>query len=271
MMSTAGTRPLKHQQMMLTQPVAQVGEIQHLLEAAGAETFLFPTLEIQPLTDTGSLIHMLRGDSFYDWLIVTSANAVRVLANCAAQQGIGLSQRFAGTRLAAVGPKTAQSLEALGFQDVLVPAEYRAEALAESLIQAGVSGRRCLFLRAEQVRDVLSLRLKAAGAELEDIIVYRATLPADHQTEAAQAALKQGQIDWIVFTSPACVRNFAQSFQAQELPQLLHGVQIASLGPITSQAAREVFGRCELEASSATLAALSQSLQQQALAKIVQT
>ena len=156
-------------------------------------------------------------------------------------------------KLAAIGPGTADELARYDLQADLVPEQFRAEALAG----AGARGAGAAIPagRASRGREVLAEQLAAAGATVEQIVVYSSTnvtLP-DPQVVAM---LRAGQIDWITVTSSAIARSLGELFGDD-----LHRAKLASISPITSGALRELGHQPAVEAAEYTMAGLAASIQ----------
>ena len=96
--------------------------------------------------------------STYDWLVFTSSNGVRAFFTRFAAQRRDVRE-LAPVRLAAIGPETAGELERRMLRPAVVPHEYRAEGLLESLAAEDLRGRRVLLPRAAGARAVLPLSL----------------------------------------------------------------------------------------------------------------
>ena len=92
-------------------------------------------------------------------------------------------------------------------------------------------------------------------------VVYCNRMPQQlHET--ARRALEQRELDVITFSAPSTVRNLAILLGgAARLGELLEGVVVASIGPITSQACRELGLSVTVEPQRATLADLTDSLE----------
>ena len=112
--------------------------------------------------------------------------------------------------MAAIGPGTADELARYGLRADLVPEQYRAEALAEALAREA-PGRRFLLARASRGREVLAEQLSAAGAAVEQIVVYSST-DVQEPDPAVAALLRAGRIDWITVTSSAIARSLVGLF-----------------------------------------------------------
>ena len=139
-------------------------------------------------------------------------------------------------RVAAIGPKTAEALQARGVIPNFIPDEYVAEAILPGL--GDLRGRWVLLPRAEIARKALPEAIFEAGGIPHEIAVYR-TLPAQPDSEGL-AALKSG-VDIVTLTSPSTVQNFVAIARQNGLdPLALPGNPwFACIGPITEKAARE--------------------------------
>ena len=236
---------LAGRRVLVTRAAHQAGKLSEGLRSLGAEPVEVSVLEIRPPADLAPLDHALRALDSYDWLILTSANTVRVLTDRA--QSLGLSLH-AGPRLkvAAVGEATATAARQSGLPVALVPETYIAEALVASL--AGLSaGRKILLARAEIARDVIPDALRAAGARVDVVDAYRNVLPAA-APELLRAALEKG-IDAATFTSSSSATHLADAARAAGIAFPFAGVRAVSIGPITSQALRELGWEPAVEAT----------------------
>ncbi|HEY2761435.1 MAG TPA: uroporphyrinogen-III synthase, partial [Pirellulales bacterium] len=124
---------------------------------------------------------------------------------------------------------------------------YRAEALAE-LLAKNARGKKFLLARASRGREVLAETLVAAGAVVEQIVVYLSTDVPAADAEIA-AALQAGQIDWITVTSSAIARSVVKM-----LGNDLRKTKIVSISPVTSGTLRELGFEPAAEAGVYTMA-----------------
>lgn len=139
--------------------------------------------------------------------------------------------------MCAIGPKTAEALEALKIRVDFVPSEYRAEAIFAGLRNEDLKGKRLLIPRAKIARDVLPEELGKAGALVEVVEVYRTIRPGAN-AEEIKDWLREGTISAITFTSSSTVSNFVEMVGVEEAQKLIAEVPIASIGPITADKAR---------------------------------
>ena len=238
---------------MVTRAQQQSGSLRERLEAQGAEVLLVPTIEIVPPQSYEHLDDALREAKRFAWLVVTSANAVRVIGERLAVLGIA-PQPLAHLRCAAVGPSTAEALHALGLAVEVVPGQYVGESLADALADR-VRGQRVLLVRAAVARDVVPEALSAAGASVTAVDAYQTVVPAGAVVRARAIFGGVPLPDAVVFTSGSTVTHLMDVLRDAGL-SLPSVVACVSIGPVTSAALREHGLVVAAEAETATLDAL---------------
>jgi uroporphyrinogen III methyltransferase/synthase len=196
-------------------------------------------IEIAPLAvETTVFADLAR----YDWLVLTSANGVERLRELLHEAKRDFPAHI---KVAAIGPETAARAREAGMTPALVPERFIAEELADALAAAMAPGARMLLARAAGARDVLPDQLRARGAQVDVLEIYRAVPPAD--VSARLAACLPG-VDMITFTSSSTVRHFVAAMPGR-LPD---AVRIACIGPITAQTARDLGLRVDIIAQEYT-------------------
>jgi uroporphyrinogen III methyltransferase/synthase len=221
--------PLAGVSVAVTRARAQASRLAAQLRALGATVVEAPAIRIEPLAVD------LPDPGGYDLLVLTSPNGVEELF-----RHVRDARALAGPAIAAIGPGTAAALRAHGVQADVVPARAVGEGLAEAL--AGRTFARALIARAEEARDVVPDALRAAGADVDVVALYRTV--AEPLSDAARARVLGA--DWATFTSASAVRHFHAAAGS------LDGPQLASIGPITSAALSELGYAPDLEASDHT-------------------
>jgi uroporphyrinogen III methyltransferase/synthase len=230
-------RPLFGQRVAITRPSDQAGpQIDRLLEL-GAQPILLPTIAVKPIDDWGDVDRTLVALSSYDWLVFTSVNGVRALLDRLWFIG-GDARRLAHIKLAAIGESTADALREFHLRPDIIPESFRAEALAEALLPH-VVGQRVLWARASRVRDVLSTELRAAGATVDELVVYQ-NVDVECWDADLIALLERGEVDWICLSSPSIARNLRRLLSPAALAHIGTRIKLASISPVTSAAARDV-------------------------------
>jgi len=228
--------PLAGRRVLVTRAAHQAGKLSDGLRALGVEPVEVPVLEICPPASFDPLDTALRQIDSYNWLILTSANVVRVLRERAAVLGVALTQR-ASLQVAAVGSATAKAAIDAGIKVDFIPESYVAESLVEGLL-GKVAGQRILLARAAVARDVIPDAMRAAGAEVDVVDAYQNAIP-EAAPEQLRRALAQG-IDAATFTSSSSATHLAEAIGKAGLPWPLPGIPAISIGPITSQTLREL-------------------------------
>lgn len=248
--------PLAGRRVLVTRAAHQAGKLSEGLRALGAEPVEVPVLEIGPPATFGPLDAAIRQVDRYDWMILTSANAVRVLAERAAELGIelgtGLGQP-AGLKVAAVGEATAAAARRAGFQVIFIPVSYVAESLVRGMADRA-AGQRILLARAAVARDVIPDALRDAGAEVDVVDAYRNVLP-EAAPEQLRLALVEG-IDAATFASSSSATHLADAARQAGIAWPLAGVPAVSIGPITSQTLRELGWEPAVEANPSDIPGL---------------
>ena len=228
--------PLAGRRVLVTRAAHQASKLSKGLRALGAEPVEVPVLEIRPPASFDALDKALHQLGRYDWLILTSANTVRALAERTAALGLALVQPT-GLQVAAVGEATADAARKAGFEVAFVPDAYVAESLTKGLI-GQVAGQRILLARAAMARDVIPDALRAAGAEVVVVDAYRNVLP-EAAPEMLRMAMKEG-IDAATFTSSSSATHLAEAARAAGIAWPLASGPAVSIGPITSQTLRDL-------------------------------
>ncbi len=245
-------RPLAGRLVLITRPGEQSRELRDLLAAAGAEVLEQPGIVVSDPSDWSPADAAIERIASHDWIVFSSTNGVKRLLDRLLARGRRIED-LAAVKLAAIGPGTAAELERFGLKANIIPPEYRAESLAESL-RPVAAGKRFLLARASRGRDVLPEQLIAAGGIVEQVVVYTS---ADVETAdpAVAAALADGRIDWVTITSSSIARAIVGLFGEQ-----LHNSRLASISPITSQTLRELDHPPTVEAEVYTMEGLVQAI-----------
>ena len=254
-------RPLFGRRIVVTRSREQAGELVELLEERGAEAIQAPTIRIAQPDDLSALDRAVQDGGAYHWIVFTSANAVeafmkRLLA-------VGDIRDLKGVRLCAIGPSTAERLSRYGLRVDLTPEEARSEAVIEALKATGpLEKTRFLLPRADIAREVLADQLREAGADVSEVVAYRTLLAggdrdSDHDI---YRMLLDRQIDAVTFTSASTVKNFARIFGEEQAADLLNTTVVASIGPVTAEAAQQLGINTTVMPSRYTIADLVDAL-----------
>jgi uroporphyrinogen III methyltransferase/synthase len=219
------SRPLFGRTVLVTRPRHQADSLVERLSDLGATVLVQPAIEITEPGDWNSADAAIRELASFDWLVFSSANGVHFFLKRLPHHGLDL-RALGHTRLAAIGPGTAEALAEYHLHADRQPEEFRAESLADALLPE-VKGQRVLLLRASRGREVLAETLSAGGAEVHQSVVYQSTDVTTADADVA-AALRKGRIDWMTVTSSAIARSLAKLFGDD-----LRKVRLAAISPLT--------------------------------------
>ena len=249
-------RPLYGQRVLVTRTRKQASALSARLRALGAETFELPTIEIAPPEQWAPLDSAVAALGTYHWIVFTSTNGVIALWERLEFAGLD-ARALHGIQLAAIGPATAAELESHGVRADYIPEEYVAEAVASGL--GSVQGLRVLLPRADIARPVLADLLCEAGADVVEVPAYR-TLRPDFDADELRDLL--AKVTVATFTSSSTARNLAVMARdaGLDLAQEFSDVDVACIGPITADTAREMRLSVQIVAEVYTIEGLVQAL-----------
>ncbi|MGE0041779.1 MAG: uroporphyrinogen-III C-methyltransferase [Vicinamibacterales bacterium] len=230
-------RPLFGKRVLVTRSRDQAAELVELLEAHGAEAIEAPLIKIVPPEDFGPLDEACARAGQFDWIVFTSANGAVAFMD-RLMLGTRDARALADVRLCAVGPGTAARLARYGLKVDLVPEDHRAEGVVQALTALGpLTGRKVLFPKADIARDVVPERLTAAGAEVTEVVAYRTvTAEGDGHLDIYRQLLDH-RIDCVTFSSASAIRSFVAIYGDEQAADLLNHTVVATIGPVTADAA----------------------------------
>jgi uroporphyrinogen III methyltransferase/synthase len=251
-------RPLYGRRVVVTRARAQASGLAKMLRNLGAEVVELPAIRIEPTIESEEVRSAVERIGDYSLIVLTSPNGVRLLFE--AMRNAGLDTRAlgspekqqvgkggsspvenSGTTIAAIGPGTARALAKCGIRADIVPERFVAESLVEALAAVEVSGKKVLVARAAEARDVIPEHLEGRGAEVDVVALYETVReePSAEAVEAAQSA------DYVTFTSSSTVHNLTEAL-GDRFPK---NVRVISIGPVTSEAARDAGLKVHVEAT----------------------
>ncbi|UCG75502.1 MAG: uroporphyrinogen-III synthase [Gemmatimonadota bacterium] len=261
-----GTR-LSGKCVLVTRPAHQAEPLVEQLTAAGAEVECLPTIRLRDPDDRAPLLEAVSHLEDYDWVVFTSVNGVERFRAALEERQQELRE-IPGLRWAAIGPATARALHEAGIGVVLLPASYRAEALAEAIresaggpgrgygeAEAPLRGAKVLLARAAGARAVLPERLRALGAEVDEVAAY-VTESNPEAADGLRETTDDRRWDWITFTASSAVRAFA------ELGGHIGKSRVAVIGPITAGTAEALGFPVHVVAAEYTIPGLVRAIQE---------
>ncbi|NMA69416.1 MAG: uroporphyrinogen-III synthase, partial [Desulfitobacterium sp.] len=234
----------------------QASALSQAIEELGGEPWEFPAIEITSPSEPAKLAHAIKNLKRFEWLIFTSVNGVEAFFQELLNLGKDIRELH-NIDIVAIGPATKADLEKRCLKVSFVPEEYRAEKIIEGLASRVLPGQSVLLARAEEAREILPESLKALGADVWDVPAYR-TILGNANKEKLKSLLREKEVTAVTFTSSSTVRNFLHLLDGEK--ELLQGVKLYSIGPITSQTARNSGLSVYREAKEYTIKGLTEAL-----------
>jgi uroporphyrinogen III methyltransferase/synthase len=223
------TRPLSGVRVLVTRAREQSSALASTLRQQGADVIEAPAIAIDDAAPASveRAIRKTAGER-YEWIVFTSANGARVFGDALVRAGLD-ARALGPTKVAAIGPGTADTLAALGVQADLVPRTHTTAALARAFPR----GSGCVLLaRAAGLDRALDDALAAKGWRPERASMYR--VRQRRMPPSVRRAIAGGDIDVITFASAGTVAAFHRSF-SEALPR---PTKVVCIGPVTARAAR---------------------------------
>ena len=225
-------QPLAGKRIVVTRAVDEARYLAGRLRDLGAQPVQVPVIRIAPLEGNDQIQAAIARLPEYDWIVFTSAYAVTNWW----QLNISTLPVAESTRVAAVGPRTADVLGSKGVKAEVTPREYTKESLVEAL--GDVEGLRILVPRGQLAGPALAGLLQDRGAIVDDVVIYGTlpVLPDREQIDQLAAGM-----DAVLFTSNSTVKNFVAALEDSALTlDVLEGVTIACIGPVTARTATQL-------------------------------
>lgn len=223
--------PLFGKRVLITRQAASSEEFAERLREAGAEPVLAPLIRIVPPEDGTPAARAVADCASYRWIVFSSRNGVGRFWDELSRQDRD-TRALSAVKVAAIGPKTAEELEARGVVADFVPERYVSESVADGLLERTAPGERVLLFRAQEARDILPEALRNAGRDVTVVAAYRAV-----PSQVPNLAELVARCDVLTFTSAGIVRSFVA--QLDDPISATRGKTIACIGPITAQAVRD--------------------------------
>jgi len=233
----AARSPLYGKRVLITRAEEQSQDLFQRLRDLDAVPVCAPLIRFALVEESGPLDAALRNLDRFDWLFLTSQNALRFVLERSRVLGVSLTQAASAIRVAAVAPVTAAAAEKAGLHVAYVANKHQGIGLAEEL-GPQLLGRRVLLPRSDHAGRQLPDALRKVGAEVEDVIAYR-TLETQSGANNLRAMVRRGAIDAIVFYSPSAVQHFSDILGSEQAEMAGDQMLFVAIGPVTAGALRE--------------------------------
>ncbi len=249
---------LAGRRIVVTRRPEQASRLVGLLRDRGATVLEVPATSIGPPEDPRPLDEALRDLGRYDWVVLTSANAVTAVRDRLTLLSRPARLGEGGARIASIGPATTRALRE-AFPDDTVALEPGTDFQAAGLLRAfeatGCAGTAVLVPASSRAREELPTGLGALGAEVTVVAAYT-TVAAPGLADAVERCLGEG-FDAATFAAPSAVEAFASVASTRAA-----GIPAVVIGPTTEAAARAAGFRVLATASPSTAEGLVGALEQ---------
>jgi uroporphyrinogen III methyltransferase/synthase len=255
-------RPLFGKRIVITRSASQSSSLHHILTEWGAECICLPAIQIEePPDHYEALDRELERIGSYQWIVFTSQNGVdHVFRRLFAR---GMDTRALGhAKIAAIGTATAEALQKYGIRADLVPHSFCAEGLADAIGQRLNRGEKILIPRAAVARPVLKERLSQLGGQVTEVPAYMTCL-CEKSRQPLQRLLTEHRPHIITFTSSSTVKNLLRLIDGRK--ELLEGIQLAAIGPITAATMRKLGLTPALVAHPYTVQGLAEKIREEVI------
>lgn len=258
-MAEALASPLAGKRVVITRAAEQSSDLFGSLSSHGAIPVSLPLVSFAPPYDFAPLDAALLQWEHFDWVIFTSANAVKAVVTRSATTGRDVYRAAKPPRVAAVGPATSVEAKRSGFSVDHVAKTHLGVALAEELGER-LRGQRVFLPRSDHANPDLPAALARFGANVTEVVAYLTLRPSE--TDRAHATRTvQNDADAILFYSPSAVHHLADLLAPAKLPALEAHVALTAIGPVTAAALRELGVQRIIAAADTTIPAVIAALE----------
>ncbi|MGG3450830.1 uroporphyrinogen-III synthase [Domibacillus aminovorans] len=226
-------QPLSGKRIVVTRPAGQAAPFIGKIEKAGGTAYAVPLIAFRMYEDIQDEA-VLNQLFTYDWIIITSKNGVDFFMKKVEEMGVDIKDIPA--KFAAIGTKTAESLERYGLMVSYIPKRFSADDLAKDIETGRFVPKNALIPKGNLARDLIGETIRKTGAAADDWIVYETYFP-EKEKEALLHLIRHEQIDMYTFTSPSAVRHFISTLNEAEEP--IPEADFACIGPVTKKEAEK--------------------------------
>lgn len=253
-------RPLFGRRVLVTRAEAQAGSFGDLLAERGADVVECPVIEIRPLPSAAAECERAFATmDDYDWLLLTSANGVKVFFEQLFASGRDV-RSLHQVRLGVIGTETGRALSHFHLDADLVPEDFKAEGLLAALETHDMKGARVLLPRARGARTILPDTLRARGAVVDEISTYESVAP-EGAKDRLRDVVGPAPVDCLTFTSSSTVTSFVSLLDDAGIERsAFAGSRVACIGPVTAATAGEAGLSVDIVPEHYTIPALTDAI-----------
>jgi uroporphyrinogen-III synthase len=230
-------RSLAGKRVVVTRASEQSQALVKALEEQGAVPMVVPMVAFAPPDDLRALDEAIREVGRYDWLFLTSQNALRALQERGESLGIRLAETAGKVQIAAVGPATAEATGHAGLHVEYVAVKHQGTAMTEELAKR-VRGKRVLLPRSDRANPELVEKLKELGSSVREVVAYKTLQPDEGSAARAKQMVNEGA-DAVLFFSPSAVHHLREVVGPYGFQDLAKRALFVAIGPVTEKALQQ--------------------------------
>ena len=250
---------LEGKRIVITRAAAQSDALAKALSERGAIPVIVPLISFTGPEDCAPLDQAIAEIALFEWLVLTSAQAVRALMQRSEDLEQPLVRTGSRLRVACVGPVTAEAARKAKLPVEYVAVTHNGVALANEL-GSKLQGSRVLLPRSDRANPDLPTALQRYGAQVTEVIAYR-TLRAGEVNHAQLKRIADGQADALLFFSPSAVQHFAELVGAEQLRGIQDKLAMTAVGPVTAKALRKTGVTRTVVAADTTVTSVMETLE----------
>jgi uroporphyrinogen-III synthase len=237
-----GYGPLAGKRVLVLRAAHQQGTVEKELSKRRAQAIAHPLIGVQALPLSAEDEQTLLCPQDFGLVVFTSVNSVEAYFNLLEAKQLGVDT-FGRMPLAAIGESTRKALVGRGANVAFTPSVATGEGFATAIaahFAAQPSARRKVLLpRALVAREALPNTLREAGVEVRTIALYENSGLARESGAAIAELVRTKAVDIVLLTSGSIAEALADIVQQYNITEgELKELQLASIGPITTEAAR---------------------------------
>jgi len=222
--------------IVLTQPLPRGDGLARRLRERGHQVAYLPMRRLVPTVDQPEVLNQLGRLAFYDWVVFVSPGAIDIKFDALISRGLPWP---AGTDIGLIGPGSAQALAEHGFLPaglhIVRPlaAPYDADALLRCPPFDSPSRMKVLVIAGALGRSDWLVTLRARGAEVERIAVYRSEALDPDRAGLSMLAewANRGLAAVFSLTVLDAVERFDQAMRSQSMSEWAHQQQVLAPHP----------------------------------------
>ena len=249
---------LKGKRVLVTRAVEQGQQLVRALQEKGAAPVVLPLVAFAPPEDPSLLDKAIRQLALFDWIFLTSQNALRAIQERCRLLKINLPKAAGDVCIAAVGPATAEAARKASLRVFYVASKHTGISLAEELAEQ-VRGKHVLLPRSDKANPELVETLNRFGAQVTEVVAYRTIQPKNADLTSIETITGEGT-DAVLFFSPSAVHHLQDILGNEKFLELSRRAVFAAIGPVTGNALRAAKVERVALARDTTVAAVLETL-----------